>query len=168
MVIAPDIAHRFIRTYMDFLGSLLSDEEKHAKSPAQWLVVGRDRFMAGPEKIVEYRATHTTADVEILDAIATLKVQQWIYLKDTRTYSIWLDEHCQAAYGVLGLTERLRQVAQGQSGVTLRSGLMAIQGRWFSDGLVQNFALLGPNYRRGFTESYEQLRKAGRFSLGPE
>ncbi len=167
MVIDPYLAHRFIDTYMALLGTLVSDAEKQGKRPTQWLVIGRERFVDAPQQLHRYHQQHPRADAEMLDAIAALRVQRWIYLKDTTSYSVWLDERCEAAYGVLGLTDRLRLVAQGQSGVVVHAGVFPLQGRWVSDGLLEGPVLLGKNYRRSFTDAYNKLRRLGRFSLGP-
>ncbi|STR45188.1 hypothetical protein [Iodobacter fluviatilis] len=72
----------------------------------------------------------------------------------------------EAAYGVLGLTERLRDLTQGQAAVAVEMGLMKRGGRRVSDGLLAGLTLLGPNYKRDFTASYTELRKQGTFSLG--
>jgi len=95
-------------------------------------------------------------------------VQQWVYLKDTSRYSVWLDEPCEQAYGVLGLTQAVRDLMPGGSGVVVRAGLMSLGGRWVTDGLFDNAVWLGPGYRRDFTARYQQLKQAGRFGLGPD
>ncbi len=166
MLIDPFIAGRFIDTYMAFLGTLVSDEEKSGRPPSQWLVLGRVRYEADRALLARYRATLTQADDEILDAIAALKVGRWVYLKDTRSYSVLLAEDGSAAYGVLGLTDRLRGVARGETGVVMKAGLFPLQGRWVCDGLLENLAWLGPNLRRDITVIYQRLRSAGDFSLG--
>ena len=166
MIIDPALALRFINTYKDFLGTLLSKQEQRGKSLTQCLVEGRDHYMADQATLTHYRKKHPQADTEMLDAIAALRVERWIYLKDTRYYSVWLDEQGQAAYAVHGLTDRLRVVTQGYTGVTIVAGLISLQGRWVSDGLLQDVVLLSPNYMREYTAIYRGLREQKRLSLG--
>lgn len=167
MVISPPLARRFIDAYMGFLGTLLPNSTKTQKDPTQWLVQARRLFLEKPTALETYRAQHPDADAQMLEAIAALKVQRWVYLKDTRAYSVWLDETSEQAYGVLGLTQRIRDVAQGESGVEMTAGLMPLGGRWVTDGLVENLVWLGPNIRRDHTERYQHLRQTGRLSTGP-
>lgn len=167
MVIDHAMARRFIATYMGFLGSLLSEEEKSGKPNIEWLVIARERYLAAPAALAAYRHDHPKADVEMLDAIATLKVGSWLYLKDTKSYSVLLDEQGESAYGVLGLTDRLRTLAQGGTGLAMQAGVFAMGGRWVCDGLLKNAAWLGSNLRKELNQSYQTLRDADRFSLGP-
>lgn len=167
MWIDSSTAGRFIKSYMDFLGTLVSAEEKHGVPVAQWLVVGRARYGADPAALARYRVAHPEADSEILDAVAALKLGRWTYLKDTRSYSVFVAEDRSAAYGVLGLTDRLREVAQGEAGVVVTAGVFPLHGRWVCDALFEVIARLGPNLRRDVNETYQRLRRGGSFSLGP-
>lgn len=167
MVIDRPTAGRFIAAYMAFLGTLVSDEEKHGASVLQWLPIGRNRFVAERSQLDVYRGAHPEADAEMLDAIAALRLGRWIYLRDTASYSVLLAEDSTCAYGVVGLTERLRDVVSGESGVIINAGLLPLNGRWVCDALLENPIWLGPNMRRDLTATYQTLRKTGHFSLGP-
>lgn len=167
MQIERSTADRFINTYMGFLGTLVSTEEKRGVRPAQWLVVGRARYSADPDALARYCAVHPEADTEMLDAIAALKLGRWVYLKDTRSYSVLVAEDGRAAYGVLGLTDRLRDMAHGETGLVVRTGVFPLQGRWVCDALFEGMAWLGPNLRRDVGEIYQRLRCEGNFSIGP-
>jgi len=167
-VAGPTLARRFIDACMGFLGTLVSDEEIATQtSTSAWLVIVRQRYVQAPETLSAYRAQNPDADAEMLRAIECLQLQQWVYLKDTSHYSVWLDESCEQAYGVLGLTQAVRDLMPGGSGVVVRAGLMSLGGRWVTDGLFDNAVWLGPGYLRDFTARYQRLRQAGRFSLGP-
>ncbi len=168
MVIDHPTSARFIAAYMAFLGTLVSDGEKRGKSSSEWLVMGRARYAADRSQLETYRSAHPEMDAEMLDAIAAMQIDQWVYLKDTRSYFVLLAKDSSVAYAVLGLTERLRDVAQGESGVVLQTGLMPLNGRWVCDGLLKNMLLLGPNMRRDLTAAYQALRADGHFSLGPK
>jgi hypothetical protein len=126
MQIERSAADRFINTYMGFLGTLVSAEERRGVRTTQWLVVGRARYGADPETLARYRIAHPEVDKEMLDAIAALKLGRWDYLKDTRSYSLLVAEDGRAAYGVLGLTDRLRDVAQGETGLVVKTGLFPL------------------------------------------
>lgn len=167
MVISPPLARRFIDAYMGFLGTLLPNSAKTQKDPTQWLVQARRLYLEKPTELETYRAQHPDADAQMLDTIAALKVERWIYLKDTRAYSVWMDETGEQAYGVLGLTQRIRDVAQGESGVVMTTGVIPLGSRWVTDGLVENLVWLGPNIRRDYAKRYQHLRQTGRFSTGP-
>lgn len=167
MVISPTLSRRFIDAYMGFLGTLLPDSVKQGKSNHQWLVKARQLYQEDPEALHRYRERHPDADEDMLSAIAALKVQRWVYLKDTTAYSVWMDADCVQAYGVLGLTQRIRDVTDGESGVLITTGLMPLGKRWVSDGLIENAVWLGQNIRRGYTAAYSKLRQNGRFSIGP-
>lgn len=168
MVIDQPTSGRFIAAYLAFLGTLVSDDEKRGKSSSEWLVIGRARYAADRAQLETYRSAHPETDAEMLDSIAAMRVDQCIYLRDTRSYSVLLAKDSSAAYAVLGLTERLREVAQGESGAVMQAGLMPLNGRWVCDGLLKNMLLLGANMRRDLTAAYQALRADGHFSLGPE
>lgn len=165
MVIDRVSANRFIAAYMAFLGTLVSDEEKHGKPTTEWLVIGRARYAADRGLLDPYLASHSQGDAEMLDAISAIQVGRWVYLKDTRSYSVLLVVDGSAAYATLGLNDRLRELAQGHSGVVMVAGLVRLAGRWVCDGLLEDVVYVGPNMRREFTETYQELRKAGLFHL---
>nr|WP_314899623.1 hypothetical protein [uncultured Deefgea sp.] len=174
MIVDSVLAHRFIDAYMAFLATLVSEEERASRSTTQWLALGRTRYAADREALTRYRAANAqrrrmrrlVLDDEMLDAIAYMQIGRFVYLKDTRSYSVCLPIEGEAAYGVLGLTERLRDLTQGQTAVIIEMGLMKLNGRWVSDGLLAGLTLLGPNYKRDYTASYTELREQGAFSLG--
>lgn len=166
MVIDRPQANRFITTYMVFLGTLVTADEKHGNRPVQWLVIGRQRYVADRSTLQTYRTQHPDADAEMLDAITALRVERWVYLKDTRSYSVFLPEDGRSALGVLGLTDRLSDITGG-SGLLVRTGVMPLGGRWVCDGLLEGDIVIGPQMRRNITDEYQALRRAGQFSTGP-
>lgn len=172
MVIDAPTAQRFIAAYKDFLGSLVSTQDKAGRDVTQWLAQGRDRFVADRTQLDRYRAANPKADEEMLDAIANSQTGQWVHLKDTRAYSVLMDMDATQAYAVLGLTQPLRTIDAGKgyvmgSGLVMQAALVSLNGRWVCDGLIQNPVWLGPGYKRSYTASYTALRKSGGFSVGP-
>lgn len=173
MMIDASTAQRFIAAYKDFLGSLVTPQEKAGKDVIQWLNVGRDRFVADRAALDSYRAAHPKADAAMLDAFAHSQMGNWVHLKDTRAYSVLLDVDATRAYAVLGLTQPLRSIGMpGEkvmgSGLVFQAALVPLNGRWVCDGLIQNPVWLGPGYKRMYTANYTALRKGGQFSVGPE
>ncbi|MBK9393178.1 MAG: hypothetical protein IPN40_04545 [Uliginosibacterium sp.] len=103
----------------------------------------------------------------MLDAIEQIEIRRWIYLKDTRSYSVFLRDDCTAAYAVQGLTDRLRAIS-GHSGIVLLAGVFPLAGQFVCDGLFANVMTLGPNYMEDFRLRYQALRESGDFYTVPD
>lgn len=99
---------------------------------------------------------------EVVSAVRSLELKHWICLKDTSSYSIFIDPSADAAYAVFGLTERVRNIIGG-SGVFVETALLQYLGRYVSDGIITNVAWLGRNYKKDFTDVHAELRAQGRF-----
>jgi hypothetical protein len=172
MQIDAPTARRFIQAYMAFLGSLLPEQRKQGLQTTQWLVQARALWVADPSLLQAYRQAQArqsvAMDEPMLDAIAQARIDHWVYLKDARSYSVFLDARATQAYAVLGLTQRLRDVGLESSGATFKAALVPLNGHWVCDGLLAEPVHLGPNYRREFNTQYQSLRQQGRFSASPE
>jgi hypothetical protein len=140
----------------DFLAGLLDGRRELAERPAS-IEVALDKL----------NDLGTHIDSRIVQAITTLRLRNWIYLRDTRYFSIFLDSESDSAFAVVGLTDRIRDVLGG-SGVYLETGVVEYAGQFVCDGLFNSLAHLGPNYRQSFNESYRTIRQAGRFQRRPE
>ena len=114
---------------------------------------------------LEDKGVHVEPSVE--QAIRTLRLGKWIYLRDTRYYSVFLDSESDSARAVVGLTDRLRDLFGG-SGIYVETGVLEYAGHYVCDGLFRTLASLGPNYRQSFNESYAAIRDNGRFQRRPE
>ena len=79
-----------------------------------------------------------------------------------KTYSVFIDPSGNVAYAVLGLTDRVREIA-GISGVFLEAGIVQYHGRFVCDGIVERLALLGSNYRKDFNVEFKRIKLEGRF-----
>ena len=79
-----------------------------------------------------------------------------------KVHSIFMDAETKRAFGVLGLTERLRDVVGG-SGVFLKAGLVRYQGRFVCDGVVTRTLWLGPSYKKSFNAAFLEMKAEGRF-----
>lgn len=153
MVIAEPTAQRFIAAYMRFLGSLLTPQETKGLAVIPLLNKGRARFVADCTLLARYRQKHPQADAEMLDAIVQSQFGRGVHLKDTRGYSVRLDDAATRAYGVLGLTQPLHNIDAGEgyvmgSGLAMQAALVPLNDRWVRDGLIQDPVWLGPGYKR--------------------
>lgn len=166
MVIDPTTARRFIKHYQDFLTSIAQPQECHGVTVVQALVSARKRYVADRTLFAQWRAKNSERDADMLDAIENIEIGRWIYLKDTRSYSVLLKADAEAAYAVQGLTERLRDIT-GYSGLVIETGVFALGRHYVCDGLIASVATLGGNYMASFREEYQTLRRTGRFHQVP-
>lgn len=167
MFIAKDAADAFISGYTHIMAEI------HGPSPAkkkmtvvEVLAIAREKYLANPSLLDgALRALHArsiTIPPEVVSAVRGIEVKQWIYLKDTRIHSIFLDPSGAAAYGVLGLTQGLREVL-GKSGAAIETGLMRYHGRFVIDGVITRVVWLGPGYRKSFAELFAGIKLRGAF-----
>lgn len=87
-------------------------------------------------------------------------------MRDTKSHSIFIDPSGEAAFGVLGLTQRIRDVS-GSSGVMVKTGMAPYAGRYVTDGIIARVIRLGPGIRRDCSDALVRLRKEGRFHTAP-
>ena len=171
MLIEPQAAQTFIHGY----STLLAEVHRLSNGKAglellNMLVAARDVTIASPS-IIESAASELERNgrpvsPDVLRAIRSLQLKQWVYLRDTKTYSVFLEPAGKDAYAVRGLTNRLRDILGG-SGVSLRTGMVEFGGRFVCDGIVSNHLWLGSNYRRDFAVHLAMLKKDGRFHASP-
>ena len=130
------------------------------------LAAARARFTAEPSLIelalTALAARNDEVSPNVVSAVRTLEVKQWIFLKDTRAYSVFVDPSGQAAYGVLGLTDRIRDITGG-SGVVVETGVVRYLGRFVCDGIISRAVWLGRNYKDDFTDVLTKIRAQGQF-----
>ena len=167
MILEADAAWRFIEGYK----KLLFEIDCESKSGANGNVVpklaqARAKLMRQPALLQEAQARlvarSESMDPEVLQAVEGLEVRDWVYLKDTKVHSIFMDAETKRAFGVLGLTERLRDVVGG-SGVCLEAGLVFYRERFICDGIVNRKLWLGPNYKKSFNAAFSEMKAEGRF-----
>lgn len=85
-----------------------------------------------------------------------------MFLRDTRSYSVFIQADGSCGYGVLGLTERIRDIVGG-SGVYFEAGIVEIGGRYICDGLTAGMVMLGKGYKQSYTEILTTLRQQSKF-----
>jgi hypothetical protein len=100
-------------------------------------------------------------------AIDSLRLRQWVYLKDTTKYSIFVAPEEHEAFGVVGLTDRVRDILGGAA-VTFRGGVVEYRGKYVCDGILESHMWLGPSYKRDFNALFAALKREGRFRVACE
>ncbi len=108
------------------------------------------------------RSQAQSVDEAVVAAAASLQVNSWVYLRDTRRYSVFLDPAGEVAYGTLGITEPIKELVGG-AGALIETGLLFFDGRIVCDGLVSSLVWIGPSYRRSYNEAVSNIRSAGNF-----
>jgi len=172
MVIDPSIANRFINEYKRFLLSMYQPEGAHdeQKRTIDKLHSARERFIANRGLLDEYMRTLEDGtepiDRKILLAIKNIEYSRWVYLRDLKSYSIFLKDGGECGFGVLGLTDEISAVTRGP-GVLLEAGVFPFDEHYVCDGLIASLVRLGPNIRTSCSESYKIMREAGRFQVNP-
>lgn len=167
MILDPADAQRFIRWYSLLLLEVLGAASHQVQgSLVATLVQGRTKLMKQPALLQEAKtklaAQYADIDCDVVEAVESLNVRKWVYLRDTKLHSIFVDEAADHAFGVVGLTERLRDLLSG-SGVWLEAGVVRYRERFVCDGLLGQPVWLGSNYKKRFNERYRALKAEGRF-----
>jgi hypothetical protein len=159
-------AGAFIEGYKRFLLTVATAHRAGKGGLLDSLVHARRRITEDPVLLRDMltMAKSVTPDfgAPVLEAIGTLRVENWVYLKDTKSYSVFMDPSGEFAFGVRALTQRVRDIV-GTSGVLLETGIVRYGGHYVCDGLVSDVVVLGRNYLRDFTSTYTELKARGRF-----
>ena len=167
MILDPEHAQLFIDGYKKLLLEVHARSGGDANVPVlQMLANARDAICADRSlEAAALAALVKRGDAvapEIVRAIKSLRVTKWIFLKDTRTYSLFLDSSEQDAYAVIGLTNRIRDIIGG-TGAMIKTGLVEYRGRYICDGIISDVAWIGPNYKRDFTALFQEIKAMGTF-----
>jgi hypothetical protein len=159
-------AGAFIEGYKRFLLRVATTDRAEKGDLLETLVEARRRITKDPvllrDMLNTAKSDTSYLGAPVLEAIGTLRVENWVYLKDTRSYAVFIDPSGEFAFGVRALTERVRDIV-GTSGVLLKTGIVRYCGHYVCDGLVSDVVVLGRNYLRGFTSTYTDLKARGRF-----
>jgi hypothetical protein len=167
MILEVDAAWRFIEGYKKLLFEIDGESGSRAKGgDVPRLAKARAKLVEQPTLLQEAQARlvarSDSMDPEVLQAVEGLEVRDWVYLKDTKVHSIFMDAETKRAFGVVGLTDRLRDIVGG-SGVFLKAGLVRYRGRFVCDGIVIKTLWLGPSYKKSFNAAFSEIKAEGRF-----
>lgn len=130
------------------------------------LVEGRARLMSNASLLddalsrIHAQAQHV--DERIVAAASSLQVKSWVYMRDTRRYSVFIEPAGTFAYGALGITNPIKELLGG-AGALVETGLLLYEGRIVCDGLISSLTWIGPSYKRSFDKALSNIRSAGAF-----
>lgn len=167
MVVDPHSAAHFIAGYKSLLAEVhrQSGSEPH-EQVLEMLAAAREAANANPALInaaaTSLEASGQAVPPDVLHAAKALRLRQWIFLRDTSTYSVFIEPDGNKAYAVLGLTNRIRDIVGG-SAVAMKAGVVEYRGRYVCDGIIESVVWLGSNLKKEFNASLSHLKKAGRF-----
>ncbi len=167
MYLDPVDAQRFIQGYKLLMLEILGEQEDHTTgSVVPLLAKARAKLVGKPallrQSIVRLEARNIRPDREVVIALEGLEVRQWVYLRDTKLHSIMIDSSADRAFGVLGLTQGIRDIVGG-TGLVIETGLVRYRGRYVCDGVISQAVWLGPGYRRSWNETFKVLKESGKF-----
>lgn len=167
---APD-ATAFIQGYTQLMVEIHGPVSgKKAPKLLNVLAAARLEYLAKPalldQAIRRLAAASVTIPDEVVSAIRGLQVRKWVYLRDSRSHSVFIDPSGTVAYGVLGLTERIRDVIGG-SGAMVETGLFRYGGRYVTDGIVSEAVCSDPRSSASRTMCLPGSGARGRFMCRP-
>ncbi len=171
MLLAPESASRFINNYKTILLEVLrAMGESPTGNVVHDLARARTHCTQHPEAMATAISTLQDAghalDAEVVRSVNTLKVAQWVYLRHTTRYAIFLDKAVKNAYAVKALTTPIHLVVGGQA-AAFETGLVEFEDQFVCDGIVLGPVFLGPGYRAEFNAMYSDLRKSEHFFVNP-
>ena len=172
MHLDPTTAQIFIDGYKHVLSMIHSLEGlKRSGSPNDRLVAARERLAREPflldqalESLENRRGI--LVDEDVVFAIRTLDLGRWIYLRDLKHHSIFLHPDRVVGFGVVGLTQPIRDLTGGP-GWLVEAGLLAYEGHFICDGLLVEAVGLGPHLRADYNQAYKELKTMGGFHVVP-
>jgi hypothetical protein len=168
MVLDPADASRFIEGYKEVMIEiyLMAYGEPDSDRMTATLAKSRAMFMDDrsllPAALARLEEKGVTIPADVVSAIESLEVKRWIYLKDSKSYSVLLDTEDDRAVAVYGLTQRLKDIV-GMSGAIIKTGVIRYCGKFATDGIVTEVVWIGPNYKRDFQQQFKLFREQGRF-----
>jgi hypothetical protein len=169
MIIAEQDTLAFIRGYTQLMIEIYGTppaKHKETTTLLEVLATARAKYISDrsllDKALRALNAKSVSVPDEVVSAIRRLEVEKWVYLKDTRSYSIFIHPTGKVAYGVLGLTDRVRNITGG-SGAIIETGVMRYVGHYVTDGIVSSVVWLGRQYKNDFSDVLASLRSQGAF-----
>ena len=167
MLLPRDQALRFIKGYksvlliaLDIIGIECSDSIIDDLSRARAEILENSDLLE--KAIAELSPKGCPVEPEVLQAIRSMKVSQWVYLRDTKTAAIFLDKEVKNAYSVKALTTPFHQVVDAVPSI-FTAGVFQYFGFFVCDGIIENPVMLGPGYKAQFNVAYSIIRKTGNY-----
>ncbi len=172
MLIDKETAGRFISEYKKFLLAIYQPAPGSLESQRviEKLVAARKRFVSHRGLLDEYLCDLEDGtepiDRKTMLTIRSLEFSRWVYLRDLKSYSIFLKEGGEYGYGVLGLNDEIKDITGGP-GAFLETGVVILDNQYVCDGLLATAIHLGRNMRNSWNELYKELKQSGRFKVHP-
>ncbi len=169
MILEPHAAAQFIQGYKTLLLEIDAQVSgNRARRVLEKLVAAREQLCQDRSLLKKGLDRVKAKDLEIspavIQAVEDLEIEHWVYLRDTKRHSIFIHPKGHSAFGVLGLTDPIRDIVGG-SGVVMETGLARYCGRFVCDGLISGTVYLGPNYRKSYGRAYSSLKAEGHFHV---
>ena len=166
MVLDRETAAFFIAQYTRVLGAVHRlAGNKPSSNTVAILAAARKSLEEDPEllerAVCSLMKHGESVPSDMLSAIKSNRLRYWVYLRDRTTYSVFISPEQREAFGVLGLTNRIRELLGG-SAVVFRTGVTEFRGRYVCDGIVESPMWLGANYKREYTQLLKELKEEGR------
>ncbi|MDD4964733.1 MAG: hypothetical protein PHI11_12530 [Gallionella sp.] len=167
MVIAPSEAQHFIAGYQYLLAEIyLHSNGNPDVDVLEMLAEARELVNVTPSLLdaaaTKLESTGQPVAADVLAAIKTLQLKQWVFLRETTKYAIFVEASGEQAYGVLGLTDHISDIIGG-SAATFTAGLFEYQGQYVCDGIFKNYVRLGPHLKSEYNETLRLIKKNGGF-----
>jgi hypothetical protein len=172
MVIDKVIAGRLINEYKKFLLAIYQPApvRPEPRRVIEKLAAARTRFVSNRGLLDEYLRDLEDGtepiDRQMILAIRSLEFSRWVYLRDLKSYSIFLEVGGEYGYGILGLNDEIKAITGGP-GVFLESGVVVLDNQYVCDGLIATAVYLGRNMRNSWNEPYKELKQSGNFKVHP-
>lgn len=165
MILDERSATAFISGYKKLLLEICGPTGENLKL-LERLVEGRKKLMSNASLLhdalsrIHAQAQHV--DETVVAAASSLQVKSWVYLRDTRRYSVFLEPAGIFAYGAVGITDPIKELLGG-AGALVETGLVLYEGHIVCDGLISSLTWIGPSNRRSLNEALSNIRSAGKF-----
>jgi hypothetical protein len=166
MLLPRESALRFIEGYKAILLRLLADAGlPRTRSITDDLAAARSHAKDVPaliERAIDaLQLEGSEVEPAVASAVRSMKVDQWVYLRHTKTFAVFIDKKVENAYEVRALTTPLNELLD-EPPFAMEMGLFEYEGLFVCDGLALNPVALGPGYKAQLKAAYTAMRKAGR------
>lgn len=172
MVVEPNAAYHFIDGYQRLLTMVASQSAQPSELTGLPLLAhARQVITDDPARLHSAAQALAQKDEaiagDVLQAVESLQLKQWVYLRDTTKYSVFIDPELEKAYAVRGLTQPLKMVLGG-SGLAIDTGVMAYRGHYVCDGVFSGqLVWLGAGHKSSFSENFAEIKKREHFYKVP-
>ena len=167
MLLPRDQALRFINGYKPALLRVLGNTSTPTTGSinddlaAARSLVTQDRTLI-ETAFAELEAEGTPVEPEVAAAIRSMQVGLWLYMRQVKTFAVFLDKEVKNAYAVRALTTPINELVSDPP-FAFEAGLFQFAGVFVCDGLALNPVALGPGYGAQLKAAYSKLRKEGFF-----